>query len=510
MPLLGQTSAFSGGKLHINHIALLPRRSDANRSSVRRLEIDILNYALSALGTDKHAAIGEDIAKFQMPPTHRRALKHIGNTIALMQEHFMDGGRRGHRAVNLHNFHRLATGSECRLAHKAETGEVRIVTGAMSGIGEHPLPDVEREFRRIGVPHVKLQHRRPRNCPTRPKPKSFALPGIERGSCRTTKRLLIDIDNIERNKSSQMRMVAVGFRERKTIPQLDFAAWLAAGERGERQAVYDIKPHGIWLFVEQLRRRDKIAGKTMRRCQLEACIASPAFRHFLAAEFWRSRCRHRKCAVVLFHHCAIDLHRALHERIGIALEESDITTHGHVTEHVILSDDDAPEELKNKIKNDPTTEETKVRLIHNGLQGGVPFEFKEESGGTQRYYELIGILMLLVKESHFVAIDELECRLHPDLYEHFVTTYLNNANDSQMIFTTHMREFLDDKGLFRDDSIWLTEKKENGSSEIFSLADFGSDVLRDSTNRYNMYRAGRLGAVPRLQDTYIENTKKCE
>lgn len=177
---------------------------------------------------------------------------------------------------------------------------------------------------------------------------------------------------------------------------------------------------------------------------------------------------------------------------------------------MILSDDDAPEELKNKIKNDPTTEETKVRLIHNGLQGGVPFEFKEESGGTQRYYELIGILMLLVKESHFVAIDELECRLHPDLYEHFVTTYLNNANDSQMIFTTHMREFLDDKGLFRDDSIWLAEKIENGSTEIFSLADFGSDILRDTTNRYNMYRAGRLGAVPRLQDTYIGNTKKCE
>lgn len=98
---------------------------------------------------------------------------------------------------------------------------------------------------------------------------------------------------------------------------------------------------------------------------------------------------------------------------------------------------------------------------------GVPFEFKEESGGTQRYYELIGILMLLVKESHFVAIDELECRLHPDLYEHFVTTYLNNANDSQMIFTTHMREFLDDKGLFRDDSVWLTEKMKTAQQKYF-------------------------------------------
>ena len=177
---------------------------------------------------------------------------------------------------------------------------------------------------------------------------------------------------------------------------------------------------------------------------------------------------------------------------------------------MILSDDDTPEELKNKLKIAPTTKEPKIRLIHNGAQGGVPFEFKEESGGTKRYYELIGILMLLVKESHFVAIDELECRLHPDLYEHFVSTYLSNVNESQMIFTTHMREFLDDKGLFRDDSIWLTEKSENGSTEIYSLADFGSDVLRDSTNRYNMYKAGRLGAVPRLQDIYIETTKKCE
>ena len=176
---------------------------------------------------------------------------------------------------------------------------------------------------------------------------------------------------------------------------------------------------------------------------------------------------------------------------------------------MILSDDDAPEELKNKIKINPTTEETKIRLIHDGLQGGVPFEFKEESGGTQRYYELIGILMLLVKESHFVAIDELECRLHPDLYEHFIVTYLNNARDSQMIFTTHMREFLNDRDMFRDDSIWLVEKTNEGSTDVYSLTDFGSDVLRNSTNRYNMYRAGRLGAIPRLRDTYIEKTNNC-
>lgn len=175
----------------------------------------------------------------------------------------------------------------------------------------------------------------------------------------------------------------------------------------------------------------------------------------------------------------------------------------------ILSDSDAPEELKNRMRTNPTTEDYKVRLIHNGSQGGVAFDFEEESGGTQRYYELIGILMLLINESHFLTIDELECKLHPDLYEHFIVSYLNNVKESQMIFTTHMREFLNDKGLFRDDSVWLAEKTTEGATEIYSLADFGCDVIRDSTNRYNMYRTGRLGGVPRLQNAYIK-TNKCE
>lgn len=196
--------------------------------------------------------------------------------------------------------------------------------------------------------------------------------------------------------------------------------------------------------------------------------------------------------------------------IGVAdfiIETETIAIPKEVVEK-LLSDDKVPEDFKNEVKSNPTTEEKNVRLIHNGSQGGVSFEFKEESGGTRRYYELSGILMMLIKESHFVAIDELECRLHPDLYEHFIATYLVNAKESQMVFTTHMREFLADRDMFRDDSVWFTEKSDNGATELYSLNDFGSDVLRDSTSRYNVYRAGRLGAVPRLRDTYIVKSNK--
>lgn len=140
---------------------------------------------------------------------------------------------------------------------------------------------------------------------------------------------------------------------------------------------------------------------------------------------------------------------------------------------------------------------------HNGAQGGVELDFNEESNGTKRYYELSSILLKLTNESHFVTVDELESRMHPDLYQHFLNTYLSNAKNSQLVFTTHMREFLNDRDLFRDDSVWFTEKNDIGATQLYSLADFGSDILRNSSNRYNAYRIGRLGAIPNLGGTHI-------
>lgn len=172
--------------------------------------------------------------------------------------------------------------------------------------------------------------------------------------------------------------------------------------------------------------------------------------------------------------------------------------------NAILGDNNVPSEMKEHLKSDPTRTILDVHLSHNGYQGIVPFDFSEESGGTQRYYELSGLLMELIKESHILAIDELECRLHPDLYQHFVTTYLLNSRMSQLVMSSHMREFLADKDLFRDDSVWIAEKRDTGDTEIYSLADFETDTLRGVSSRYNAYRAGRLGGIPRLGDTYVE------
>lgn len=125
---------------------------------------------------------------------------------------------------------------------------------------------------------------------------------------------------------------------------------------------------------------------------------------------------------------------------------------------MILNDNEAPAELKATLLEDPTSKSLTVKMAHTGSGGDVLFDFNEESNGTKRFYELSSILIKLTTQSHFVTIDELESKMHPDLYQHFLTTYLSNAGNSQMVFTTHIREFLNDKDSFRDDCVWFTEK----------------------------------------------------
>jgi len=132
----------------------------------------------------------------------------------------------------------------------------------------------------------------------------------------------------------------------------------------------------------------------------------------------------------------------------------------------------------------------------------LPFEL--ESQGTKRYFSFAGILSLLLKDSVAFPIDELESSLHPDLYIHFLLMFLVNSKNSQIIATTHNREILNDKDLIRDDVIWITNKTEDDDTELYSFADFDSSVIRNTTNRYNVYKSGKLGGIPHLSDFYLE------
>ena len=173
----------------------------------------------------------------------------------------------------------------------------------------------------------------------------------------------------------------------------------------------------------------------------------------------------------------------------------------------IVNDKNTPDNIKEQARNTSTLPDARVKMVHNGEHGSYELDFGNESRGTQRYYEMAGVLLTIINTPHIVAVDELEYAMHPDLYEHFLVTFLSNAKESQILCTTHMREFLADKNLYRDDSVWIAQKDKYGATEVYSIADFDKEELKQVENRYGAYRSGRLGGIPHLGDTYVEPIK---
>lgn len=164
----------------------------------------------------------------------------------------------------------------------------------------------------------------------------------------------------------------------------------------------------------------------------------------------------------------------------------------------------APDNEVKKLEEKGKITSVNIEFEHTVNQTKYTLPIEMESQGTRRFYGFAGLLALLIKNSTAFPIDELESSLHPDLYTHFILSFLLNTDKSQIIATTHNREILDNKDVFRNDAIWFTDKNEKCSTELFSLADFDSSIVRNTTNIYNAYKSGKLKATPNLGDNFID------
>ncbi|HOG05000.1 MAG TPA: ATP-binding protein [Paludibacter sp.] len=157
-------------------------------------------------------------------------------------------------------------------------------------------------------------------------------------------------------------------------------------------------------------------------------------------------------------------------------------------------------------KNDPYVRARDfLEFEHHVKNKNYKIRYADESRGTQKYWGLAGFLQLLLTNSAILPIDELESSLHPDLFQHFLLSFLVNSTHSQLLATTHHREILNNKDIFRNDAIWITDKSNaDSATELYSLADFDTSVIRDTSNIYNAYKIGKLGGIPNLGDYYID------
>jgi len=170
-------------------------------------------------------------------------------------------------------------------------------------------------------------------------------------------------------------------------------------------------------------------------------------------------------------------------------------------------EEDKLQELKSRKKI------TRVSLEFEHTIGNNKYSlpFKRESQGTRRYYGFAGLLYLLIKKSTLFLIDELESSLHPDLFQHFLLSFLVNSKKSQLLATTHNREILNNKDIFRNDAILIADKDNvECATELYSLADFDTSVIRDTSNIYNAYKIGKLGGTPNLRSYYIDIENETE
>ncbi len=133
----------------------------------------------------------------------------------------------------------------------------------------------------------------------------------------------------------------------------------------------------------------------------------------------------------------------------------------------------------------------------------VPLDFEQESQGTRTWFNLIGPVMSTLKTGSLLVCDELDASLHPTLAAELVKMFANpdiNAKGAQLVFTAHDTSLL--HHLNRDE-IWLTEKQQDGSTRLGSLAEFKGERVRKSQNREKAYLQGRFGALPDVDKTEL-------
>lgn len=123
---------------------------------------------------------------------------------------------------------------------------------------------------------------------------------------------------------------------------------------------------------------------------------------------------------------------------------------------------------------------------------------EQESLGTQKYFGLIGPILLALTEKRIIFIDEADARLHPLLFENLISIFNSrsyNPNGAQLVFTTHNTIPL--KKLLRRDQMVFVDKNEFGESTIESVYNKVPNIRNDASFDKD-YLLGKYGAIPKI------------
>ena len=130
---------------------------------------------------------------------------------------------------------------------------------------------------------------------------------------------------------------------------------------------------------------------------------------------------------------------------------------------------------------------------------------ERESAGTVAWLALVVPAVVTLQQGGVLVVDEIDSSLHPHLVEMLIGFFADeqkNPLGSQLICTTHDSYLISPQSgvKLEPEQIWLTEKGNDGASELYSLADF---PRHKGANVAKRYLSGRYGGVPSLAPSFL-------
>lgn len=130
---------------------------------------------------------------------------------------------------------------------------------------------------------------------------------------------------------------------------------------------------------------------------------------------------------------------------------------------------------------------------------------ERESAGTVAWLALVVPAVVTLQQGGVLVADEIDSSLHPHLVEMLIGFFADeqkNPLGAQLICTTHDSYLISPQSgvKLEPEQIWLTEKGNDGASELYSLADF---PRHKSANVAKRYLSGRYGGVPSLAPSFL-------
>ena len=148
-------------------------------------------------------------------------------------------------------------------------------------------------------------------------------------------------------------------------------------------------------------------------------------------------------------------------------------------------------------RDDIQKPQLKITTFHRN-NPEVPFDFySEESSGTQEFFHMMLTILNIIKGNKILLIDEISMGLHVNLVEYILNLF-HKSESAQLIFSTHNTNLLNMRKL-RKDQVYFVNKRDDGSSEMYSLFDFKD--FRENMDAEKAYLQGRFDAIPYIDES---------